>query len=363
MTSNDFSKELNLAEVAVQKAVLVTKQVLQLVAKGEYTKKDKTSVSLADFTAQALLVAAIHSNFPDDTIVGEEDTALLREKPELAAKVWNLIDTTRLDDADSEAFLHSPKSQEKTLQSIDRGGQGFGGSKGRVWFIDPVDGTKGFLNQGQYVVCVILMVDGEEKVVAFGCPHLDVKAGKVSESDVYPHGPGYLISAIKGQGAQIRPLGKGILEPSEPLSRLDEPPEPENLRCCENTKTTTPQFADRHKIAEQLGASWDPIHIYSTQLRYISLALGFSDIVLRTPLPGDPPAHIWDHAGGIMLFEEVGGKVTDLNGKTLLLTTGRDLTENFGLIAAPASIHARVVEAAKKVFADYPEYSEIITRV
>ncbi|PSK56000.1 hypothetical protein B9Z65_4878 [Elsinoe australis] len=335
MASNDFSKELHLAEIAVQKAVLVTKKVLQLVAKGEHTKKDNTSVSLADFAAQALLVAAIHSNFPDDTIISEEDTALLREKPGLAAKVWNLVDATRLDDADSEAFLHSPKSQEETLQSINRGGQGFGGSKGRVWFIDPADGTKGFLNQGRYVVCVILMVDGEEKMAAFGCPHLDVEAGKLSESDVHLDGPGYLISAIRGQGARIRPLGKGILEPSWLLPRLDEQPNTASLRFCENTKTTTPQFAD----------------------------VGFSDIVLPTPLPGDPPAHIWDHAGGIMLFEEVGGKVTDLNGKPLLLTTGRDLTENFGFIAAPASIHARVVEAAKKVFADYPEYSQIITQV
>jgi hypothetical protein len=49
--------------------------------------------------------------------------------------------------------------------------------------------------------------------------------------------------------------------------------------------------------------------------------------VVRTPKSPDSPSHVWDHAGGVMVFEEAGGKVTDLNGKDLVFTAGRYLTE------------------------------------
>jgi 3'(2'), 5'-bisphosphate nucleotidase len=74
--ADSYEHERKIAQLAVQKAVIVTKKLLQLVQKGELAKGDKTSVSLADFAAQALLVAAIHHSFPDDIIVGEEDTSL-----------------------------------------------------------------------------------------------------------------------------------------------------------------------------------------------------------------------------------------------------------------------------------------------
>lgn len=209
-------------------------------------------------------------------------------------------------------------------------------------------------------MCAIFLVDGDEKVAAFGCPHLNIDSGKVSEEDTFTDGPGFLISAAKGQGAFVRPLSQGALASPRPLGKRDPVNGLEKLRLCENTKTTSPQFADRHKIATELGTPWDPIHIYSTQLRYISLALGFSDVVLRTPLPDDAPAKVWDHAGGVIVFEETGGKVSDLNGKPLILIAGRELTENFGLIAAPVSLHPQVVAAAKTVLSTYPEYAGII---
>jgi 3'(2'), 5'-bisphosphate nucleotidase len=120
---------------------------------GEFRKDDKTSVSLADFAAQALLVAAIHHNFPGDTIVGEEETAILRSDQGIADRVWELVSTTHLEDEECEKLLLSPVSPSDMLHYIDLGGTSYGGPKGRVWMIDPVDGTKGFLKDGQYVVC------------------------------------------------------------------------------------------------------------------------------------------------------------------------------------------------------------------
>lgn len=360
--AESYEHELRIAELAVQKAVMVTRRVLDLVERGELAKGNKTPVSLADFAAQALLVAAIHHSFPHDTIVGEEDTSLLQKNPELVERVWQLVASTRLDDDECEKLLPSPASADDMLRCIELGGTAYSAPTGRVWMIDPVDGTKGFLNGGQYVVCATLLVDGAEKVAVFGCPHVDIDAGAMAEADAKTDGTGYLVSAVKGHGAFLRPLSTGVLTPRRRIEQRAPIEDLGRLRFCENVHTTSPQFAGRDRIAAALGAAttWAPMHVYSTQLRYLTLALGVADVVLRTPLPGDAPPHIWDHAGGVMVFEEAGGKVTDLNGRDLVFTAGRDLTENFGLVACPASIHAQVMEATKAVFALYPEYDGII---
>lgn len=340
--------------------MIVTKKVLSLIDKGEFIKSDKTAVSLADFAAQALLVAAIHRNFPDDTIVGEEDTAILQTDEGILDRVWELVSSTRLEDEDCEKLLRSPSSLSEMLESIDLSGASYGGPKGRVWMIDPVDGTKGFLTGGQYVVCATLLVDGVEMVATFGSPHVNLENGKISEQDTDTTGAGCLISAIKGQGAQVRELSRGALLEARDIEKNKPINDCSKLRFAENCNTTSPQFPDRQKIAEKLGAPWDPIHIYSTQLRYIALTLGTCDVVLRTPKPEDAAAHIWDHAGGVMMYEEAGGKVTDINGKSFASTVGRDLTENFGLIAAPASIHSKVLQATRAVSHLYPEYATVV---
>ena len=368
MADPSYSLEHRIAELGVQKAVLVTRKVRASISRGEHAKADKTLVSLADFAAQAILVAAIHNKFPHDTIVGEEDTALLRSKPEVAEQVWELVAGTHLEDApECEELLQSPTSLEDMLRYIDLGGTSYGGPEGRVWMIDPIDGTKGYLTGGQYVVCATLLIDGAEKVAAFGCPHVSLEPGvgiSESEASTSTSDSGYLISAVRGQGAQLRPLSTGALaEPVRKISPRENADDVGKLRFCENVNTTSPQFPHREAVAQRLGAPWSPVHIYSTQLRYIALALGACDVVLRMPKADDKPAHVWDHAGGIMVVEEAAGMVTDLRGKELDLTTGRDLTGNFGLVAAPKGVHARVVEAVQQVLKKYPEYDEVMKEV
>lgn len=357
-----YEKELRIAELAVQKAVLITRKVLQYVDKGELGKGDKTSVSLADFACQALIVAAIANTFPGDAIVGEEDTSELQKDANLVRRVWELVSSTNLEDAESEGYLQAPKSVEDMLRYIELGGATFSTSQNRVWTIDPVDGTHGFLHGGQYVVCVALLVNGIEKVAVFGCPVLSLDGEVIGENDVKHGGTGYLLSSIKEKGVHIRPLTNGPLAPSRDVPRLKEIEDNGQIRFCDNLRTTKPPFLHRDKIAEKIGAPWKLHHIYSTQLRYIAMALGFTDVVLRISKPGYPEPHIWDHAGGVMMFEEVGGKVTDVNGRPLDFTAGRDLDNNFGLVAAPASIHAQLLEATQSALLLYPEYADFVTK-
>jgi 3'(2'), 5'-bisphosphate nucleotidase len=45
-------------------------------------------------------------------------------------------------------------------------------SEERVWVVDPVDGTQGFLRGEQYAVCLALMISGQVVVGVLGCPNL-----------------------------------------------------------------------------------------------------------------------------------------------------------------------------------------------
>lgn len=51
----------------------------------------------------------------------------------------------------------------------------------------------------------------------------------------------------------------------------------------------------------------------------------------------------------MLLFEEVGGKITDINGKPIDLGVGRKMSANFGFVAAPKALHATVLETVQQV--------------
>lgn len=55
-----------------------------------------------------------------------------------------------------------------------------------------------------------------------------------------------------------------------------------------------------------------------------------------------------DHAPGSLLVTEAGGAISDSRGELLDFGLGRDLGENFGVIAAGKSVHADILAAVKK---------------
>src|SRR5579871_4961300 len=125
-----YNKELQIAELAVQKAAMVTKVTLKSADRSTLEKKDQTQVTTADLGAQALIISALHGAFPNDSFVAEESAELLRDNPLLSKSVWSIVNSTRLEDEDAERLLTSPKSEEEMLNLIDLGGNGQGGRHG-----------------------------------------------------------------------------------------------------------------------------------------------------------------------------------------------------------------------------------------
>ncbi len=87
-TMSSYAKELEIAQLAVQRAAILTKRVFHEKAKGTVSKDDKSPVTIGDFGAQALIIAALKHNFPEDEIVAEEEAAQLREDANLRSTIW-----------------------------------------------------------------------------------------------------------------------------------------------------------------------------------------------------------------------------------------------------------------------------------
>lgn len=88
-TMSPYAKELEIAQLAVQRAAILTKRVFHEKAKGTVSKDDKSPVTIGDFGAQALIIAALKHNFPEDEIVAEEEAAQLRDDANLRATIWD----------------------------------------------------------------------------------------------------------------------------------------------------------------------------------------------------------------------------------------------------------------------------------
>ncbi|KAG7416418.1 hypothetical protein LZL87_005162 [Fusarium oxysporum] len=351
MASPSYASELQIAQLAVQRATILTKRVFHEKAKGTVDKNDKSPVTIGDFGAQALIIAALRHNFPDDAIVAEEEAAQLRDDANLKQTIWELVSSTKLDDEDAEKQLGGPiKDVDDMLELIDRGGSQ-GGSSGRIWAIDPIDGTKGFLRGGQYAVCLGLMVDGDVKVGVLGCPNLPVDDSARLTSDIGSNatdeGRGVVFSAVQGHGANSRPLTSGALADEKPIS-MRSIDDLSKATFCESVEAGHSAHDDQALISKKLGITQESVRMDS-QAKYGSIARGAGDIYLRLPVKATYQEKIWDHAAGDLIVREAGGQVTDIHGKRLDFSVGRTLANNKGVIAAPAAVHGKVLEAVQEV--------------
>lgn len=316
-----FELELQVAKKAVRQAANLTRQVAKTHI-SSVTKNDKSPVTIGDFGAQAVVIAALNRNFPKDPVVGEEDAKKLRDDSDLANKVWGL----------AKEFSDEPGLQtlDGLFTAIDNGA--FEGSaKGREWALDPIDGTKGFLRKQQYAVCLALIVDAKVQLGVIGCPNLGENGG--------------LFSAVRGQGAFWEPLYSESSTP-EPIHFRDVPLA--DAQFCESVESGHSALDTQLEIAKLLGVVKPPVQMDS-QAKYCALAKGDADIYLRLPVSMSYEEKIWDHAAGNVLITEAGGVVSDIYGNELDFGQGRTLKNNKGVIASRKNVHDDIIKVVKKV--------------
>ena len=357
----EYAAELALAAATVHRASVVTKQILRSLDNEvpAETKADASPVTAADFAAQALIIGALHSTYPEDKFVGEEDAEKLRHDSTLSKRVWEIVQLARPIVLENQAALTFPTTMEEMLDLIDLGRTEDTG-QGRVWVLDPIDGTATFMQGQQYAVCLCLLVDGVQRLGVIGCPNLGFqRAGnKIHEDQTDPGGYGVMVSAVKGQGTYVREIRASSLGEPSHIERRADAKQLQALDFVESTigKTSLSQ-PDHMAVAESLGASWPSTVLWSQQMKYVSLALGATDVMVRIPKNRERYTQIWDHAGGCLLFEEVGGVIEDLDGAPIQFGKGRKLLgeNNFGMVATMPFCFGAVMDAVKRVLQQRPD--------
>ena len=327
-----YQQELEVALAAVRAAAGVCRRVqADLVTAATLEKKDKSPVTVADFAAQAVVCRMLGEAFGAGgglRVVGEEDSRELREDGAVALR--------------EQVAHHAGLSENEALEAIDLGGfdpaaehGGRGQASDRYWTLDPIDGTKGFLRGQQYAVALALIERGRVVLGVLGCPNLDTADG----------GRGLLMAATRGGGARLLKIdGQDSSGSTVSVSGVSEPAE---ARFCESVESGHSDQDASVKIAEDLGITAEPYRIDS-QCKYAAVARGDASIYLRLPTRPGYREKIWDHAAGVLVVEEAGGRVTDVRGQPLDFSLGRTLENNRGVVATNGTIHDRVIEVVKR---------------
>ncbi|KLP19458.1 inositol phosphatase [Fusarium fujikuroi] len=190
-----------------------------------------------------------------------------------------------------------------------------------------------------------LLVDGDKTVGIVGAPNLSIDAKAPLKNEYIDRtGEGCIFFAVKGHGAYIRPL------------RTDRPRRlplyNSNDISLVTSSTVDSALSGIHEIvASRLNTAYPGNDLLPWVLRWAVLAMGLGNTTVWVYKRRDRYAKAWDHAGAMLLFEETGGKITDVHGKKIDLTAGRKMSANFGFVGARED-HGRVMEIVREVLID-----------
>lgn len=320
--SHPYERELYVGLAAVRTAVGICQAVQSAITPEVLDKKDDSPVTVADFASQAVICHAIGEVFPDDPIIAEEDSSALRQPDN--AEFLRQINSLILQN-------YGTATDDEICHWIDRGGSKT--YSPRFWTLDPIDGTKGFLRRDQYAISLALIVDGQIELGILGCPNLGAKSQSGHS----------LFYAIREHGAFASRLNsQSDLQPI----RVTQTTDPAAARFCESFESGHSSHNESSLIASRLGIKSAPIRMDS-QAKYATIASGEADVYLRLPTKEGYFEKIWDHAGGVLLVQEAGGKVTDLSGNPLNFTLGPELRQNRGVVVTNGSLHNAVLSAVQ----------------
>jgi 3'(2'), 5'-bisphosphate nucleotidase len=307
---------------AVEKAMGICQQVQSaLVSEQTLVKKDRSPVTVADYASQIILIHALRELTPGVLITAEEEAGELAH-----------ADQTPLRNQVLEFCRQvHPTLTEMEMMDLLASGSHPGGGREPFWTLDPIDGTKGFLRGDQYAVALAKIEQGEVLFGILGCPNLGLP-------HLDPSHQGYLLSAERGGGAEARSTASA--EPTR--IHVDATGDCSDWKFCEPFESAHSSHEDAARLVDLLGITQPPLRMDS-QAKYAACAAGLTHAYLRLPTRPAYEEKVWDHAAGMILVEEAGGRVSDVNGKPLDFSRGRTLSANRGILASTGVFHEQLI--------------------
>ena len=269
-------------KTAIDSALLAGKAILKHYAEDFETEEkigaDNYSepVTVADREASRLIVDRLSAAFPDDGILSEEEKD------------------------DTELRM----------------------SKRRVWIIDPIDGTAGFVKKdGDFGVQIGLAEEGEPVL-----------------GDVYLPFHDRLSYAVKGEGSFT-------VNGDEPVRMRTS-----NINALPEMKLAMSRNHPSSKMAHIIEhfAFHNTVRRGSVGLKIGLIADRSCDIYMH---PG-PRTKLWDTCAPQIILEEAGGCFTDLFGGEIRYDRA-DLQNHNGILATNGVVHEFIVEHLKPLLAEF----------
>ncbi|XP_041003205.1 SAL1 phosphatase-like isoform X3 [Juglans microcarpa x Juglans regia] len=304
-SSMSYDKELAAAKKAASLAGRLCQKVQKALLQSDVqAKSDKSPVTVADYGSQALVSFVLERELPSDSfsLVAEEDSGDLRKESgqETLQRITKLVNDTIVNDG---SFSVPTLTTEDVLMAIDSG-KSDGGSHGRHWVLDPIDGTKGlyfvrwhnrFVRGDQYAIALALLDEGKVVLGVLACPNLPLASIGGNRLHSSHDEVGCLFFAKVGAGTYMQSL-----DGSSPIKV--------NVSTTDNSEEASffESFEAAHSshdlssfIAKKLGVKAPPVRIDS-QAKYGALSRGDGAIYLRFPRKGYREK-IWDHAAGCIV--------------------------------------------------------------
>ncbi len=267
-----------------------------------FWKGPNDPVTEADRRANDVIVRGLREAFPDDLVVAEESPHPAGPDPDAPPPV---IPAPRVHGGRVAGIQLSaaPPAADASAPS-------------RVWYVDPVDGTKEFIaRNGEFSVMIGLAVDGRARVGVVYRPDDDV-----------------LYAGVVGAGAWMEHHGKRA-----PLST--------GAAASEKPLTFTVSRSHRHPLLKKITralAVGDVIPLGSVGLKVGVIARGDADVYVE---PG-AVTKLWDACGPEAVLRAAGGQFTTILGQPV--TYGlTPLNNPHGLLATNGACHDRVVRALR----------------
>jgi 3'(2'), 5'-bisphosphate nucleotidase len=332
---DDYSQEKQIALTAVLQAAELCQKVKLDVRSQAIEKPDSSPVTIADYGAQALICETLRAAFPDDPILGEEDARLLAD-PGMAACLGQVTRYVQ---------YFRPQAEAQTV--LEWVGQGQGQPAARFWTLDPIDGTKGYVRGDQYAVALALIEQGQVVLGAIACPELPASLADPT------HHIGVVFLGIRGQGASMLVLNT---QAQIRLRVNQDPAQRESWRLIESVERDHGTPTWQQAIAKKIGLTRSPFQMDSLA-KYGVIARGEADLYMRLPSGSSTQRreNIWDHAAGVLMLQEAGGRVTDQTGRPLDFSCGAKLLNNQGIIASNGILHPWVLQQVPAVVAPSSE--------
>jgi 3'(2'), 5'-bisphosphate nucleotidase len=278
---NFYERELNLALQLAREAGACLLEYYGKTLRVEHKTDgvEEEPVTQADRAANELIVTRLRKEFPDDGMLAEES-----------------VDT--------------PARLEKK----------------RVWIIDPLDGTNGFIaRNGDFAVQIGLALEGESVLGV-----------------VYQPLPDVLQWAVRGRGAWMKRAGFETV-----TARVSEESDIGRMRLAASRTHRSPRM---DRVVRALGVR--------EEVRRGSVGVKVGLIVERQC---DLYVHLsgrtkqWDTCAPEIILTEAGGRFTDLFGNPLKYNA-LDLQNRNGIVATNGAAHQRVIESLAPLLEEFGRF-------